>query len=106
MQTEIKSTTRTFSGYADRPLVAGDKEAYYVACETDGAEGYILVRAKRADGITVQTAGNSATEGRAICLLTPEIYAVPGELLLRVQLVSGNQILTVKELHVTVLESI
>ncbi|MBQ2968239.1 MAG: hypothetical protein IJE10_09000 [Clostridia bacterium] len=105
MQLEIKTVEDSFSAYATRPLVVGDKLAYFVTHEAEG-ESYLMVTAKRPDGRVVKNIGDMAEGGQAVCFLEPSMYSVPGELQLRLTLFSGNSIVTVREIFVEVLESL
>lgn len=106
MQQEIKTVENSFSAFADRPLVIGDKGAYFVACDTDGADSYLMVTAKRADGRVLKSYGQPANGGRATCVLDGEMYAVPGELIIRLTVFSGNEVLTVREIRAEVADAL
>lgn len=106
MQQEIKTAEDSFSAFADRPLVMGDKDAYYVSYETTGAESYLMVTAKRADGRVIKAFGEPVKGGRATCVLDGNMYAVPGDLILRLTVFSGNEILTVREIRTEVTEAL
>lgn len=105
MQYEIKTATDAFSGYAARPLMTNDQNAYFVSFETGDSESYIELCAKCPDGRVVKCVGNRNTGGKAECFLDPAMYSKPGEVVLRISVVSGNRSLTVKEIYIQVKES-
>lgn len=90
MKKEIIVTAKQFRTESDFPLVAEDANAYEVVfyAEEDITDGCMAVTALRADG-QKQTCSAKPSGNIARCLLTKNMYSVPGELVLRVTVTDG-----------------
>ena len=95
----IKLNQKSFYIDASVPLVDGDLNAYtivYPRVPNDQIDGF-EVEALRPDGVTVTDLGQ-VYEDRCEYTLKTNLYSVPGEVRLRVSLLSENQRHTIHEL--------
>ena len=104
MKYELKTCDTDFCSSLMRPLCAGDSESYEISYKVD-KPSFVKVSAKRADGRIITVTGEE-TDGVCSCTLSPDMYSVPGELILRVYIVSGRECLTVREIKCNVLEEL
>lgn len=107
MRKEILTKEANFTEYIDRPLVSGDINAYEITlmCNEDLSGCVFQITAERADGKIVSDIGE-IKGNKATYLISNSMYQVPGELKLRLKIMSQtDECLTAKELLFTVLES-
>ena len=107
MKQELKTTDNNFCTTLTRPLFKEDKEAYLIRIKTDTDSERVHVTAFRADGTKVSETGlNPDADGYSEYTLSPEMYAVSGNLVLRVAVLSGTSLITVRQIECTVSEDI
>ena len=105
MKQELKTVDNNFISSLTRPLFKEDKEAYTIKIKAADSSERVHVTAFRADGVKVSGIGLPPDEnGFSEYTLSREMYSVPGNLKLRVAVVSGNNMITVRELECKVME--
>lgn len=107
MKQELKTIDNNFISSLTRPLFKEDKEAYTIKIKTADSSERVHVTAFRQDGITVSGTGLAPDEsGFSEYTLSNEMYSKPGKLTLRVAVISGNSMITVREIECKVMEDI
>ena len=99
MKIELKARDYGFNSCAQRPLITGDTNAYFIKIN-DAAKGErIKVTAYRADGTTVIGVGGTSDNGTIEYVLDSEMYSVEGELCLSVAVMTSVSCVTVRKLE-------
>ena len=107
MKQELKTTDNNFITTLTRPLFKEDKEAYLIRIKTESDAERVHVTAFRADGTKVTgTGANPDADGYSEYTLSREMYAVSGNLILRIAILSGTGLITVRQIECSVLEDL
>lgn len=106
MKRTIK-TNNEYSQYVDTPLIPSDVNAYIISWNIGkyAAGSSLKITAKRSDGAVIEDACIVDDNGIANYTLKNNMYAVEGELVLRLTIVQDDEILTNKELIFVVTNS-
>ena len=105
MKQELKTTDNNFITTLTRPLFKEDKEAYTIRVKTENSSERVHVTAFRSDGISVSGTGLLPDDaGYSEYTLSREMYSVSGKLILRVGVISGNSLVTVRQIECSVME--
>lgn len=102
MQKKIVITGASYYQVADAPLISGDFNAYLIVMPvspSDNATGF-MVEALRPDGSTITDYGQAYSD-RCEYIIKNSIYAIPGEVRIRVAPLAADGKLTVRELSCT-----
>ena len=99
MKIELKATDFGFNSCVQRPLIAGDTNAYFVKISDARTGERIKVTALRADGTTVIGVGETSDSGVIEYTLDGEMYSVEGELSLSVAVMTSVSCVTVRKLE-------
>ncbi len=96
-----------YTTYASFPLASGDVRAYEIELDLghDATGAEFKVVAIRADGKVIEDLGK-VSDGVATYTLANSMYAVPGELTVRLQVLHDSSVLTDREIIFEVLEGI
>lgn len=94
-------TGSDYIAYIPTALVSSDVRAYEIIHNlgSDGVGAIMKITARRADGEVVQDMGVVDENGIARYILASNIYEVPGELRLRLQIIKDDSVLTKSTLY-------
>ena len=107
MKQELKTVDNNFITTLTRPLFKEDKEAYTIRIKAENSSERVHVTAFRADGVSVSGTGLSPDDtGYSEYTLSREMYSVTGKLVLRVAVISGGSMITVRQIECKVMEDI